>query len=86
MPALIGPDGRRFELRDGVIVGRAPADGGARPDIDLSSLERGQTISRRHARIVRQGSKWYVRVEDKVTNATRVAGKHLEPGERGGAQ
>jgi pSer/pThr/pTyr-binding forkhead associated (FHA) protein len=80
MPALIGPDGRHYQLRDGVVVGRVGADG-AQPDVDLGELERGKTISRRHARIVRRGQEWYLRVESKVTNATKVAGRPLNPGE-----
>ncbi|HET6315288.1 MAG TPA: FHA domain-containing protein, partial [Chloroflexota bacterium] len=80
MPALIGPDGRHFELRDGVVVGRVGADG-AQPDVDLSALERAMTISRRHARIRRRGQDWYLRVEDRVTNTTRVGGRKLEPGQ-----
>src|SRR4051794_19437835 len=80
MPALIGPDGRQFQLRDGAVVGRIGADG-AQPDVDLGVLERGLTISRRHARIRRRGQDWYLRVEDLVTNSTRVAGRRLEPGQ-----
>ncbi len=80
MPALIGPDGRHFQLKDGVVVGRIGTDG-AQPDVDLGMLERAMTISRRHARIRRRGQDWYLRVEDQVTNATRVAGRKLGAGQ-----
>src|SRR5438067_5848379 len=80
MPALIGPDGRQFQLREGAVVGRIGADG-SQPDIDLSVLEQSITISRRHARVVRHGQDWFLRVETKVTNATKVAGQKLDPGQ-----
>ena len=80
MPALIGPDGRQFQLHDGVVIGRTGADG-SKPDVDLSVLERATTISRRHARVRRRGQDWYLIVESKVTNATKVAGRPVEPGQ-----
>ncbi|HEY2595179.1 MAG TPA: FHA domain-containing protein, partial [Chloroflexota bacterium] len=55
--------------------------GGSAVDLDLGGLERGRTVSRRHARIFRQRSAWHLRVEPSVTNETKVAGKALKAGE-----
>jgi pSer/pThr/pTyr-binding forkhead associated (FHA) protein len=80
MPKLIANDGSQLlVLGEEVSVGRR--DGGEPVDVDLGSLERGKTVSRRHARIVRLRSGWTLRVEPSVTNETRVAGKALKPGE-----
>jgi hypothetical protein len=80
MPTLIGPDGRAFPLADGALVGRRGDDGGE-PDVDLSVFERARTVSRRHARIQRRDGGWYLRVEERTTNSTKVAGRSLGPGE-----
>lgn len=80
MPKLIATDGSQLVVQgEEVSVGRR--DGGEPVDLDLGSLERGKTVSRRHARLVRLRSGWTLRVEPSVTNETRVAGKALKPGE-----
>lgn len=80
MPKLIANDGRQLVVQgEEVSVGRR--DGGEAVDLDLGPLERGRTVSRRHARIIRLRSGWHLRVEPSVTNETKVAGKPLKPGE-----
>ena len=81
MPKLIANDGRQLLLEgDEVCVGRRDT-GGHAVDVDLGGLERGRTVSRRHARIFRDRSAWHLRVEPSVTNETKVAGKALKAGE-----
>ncbi|MBO0880906.1 MAG: FHA domain-containing protein, partial [Mycobacterium sp.] len=80
MPKLITNDGRQLVVQgEEVSVGRR--DGGDPVDLDLGPFERGKTVSRRHARIIRLRSGWHLRVEPGVTNETKVAGKPLKPGE-----
>jgi pSer/pThr/pTyr-binding forkhead associated (FHA) protein len=82
MPKLIAGDGSQVLLQgDEVSVGRRDAAGHLGVDVDLGSLERGRTVSRRHARIFRERSAWHLRVEPSVTNETKVAGKPLKAGE-----
>jgi pSer/pThr/pTyr-binding forkhead associated (FHA) protein len=81
MPKLIANDGSQLLLQgDAVSVGRRDA-GSSAVDVDLGGLERGRTVSRRHARIFRDRSAWHLRVEPSVTNETKVAGKALKAGE-----
>lgn len=80
MPKLIAADGSQLLVQgEEVIVGRR--DGGDGVDLDLGGLERGRTVSRKHARIYRKVSAWHLRVEHTTTNETKVAGKSLRPGE-----
>ena len=80
MPKLIAPDGSQLLVQgEEVSVGRR--DGGDPVDVDLGVLERGRTVSRKHARIYRKMSAWHLRVEQTITNETKVAGKPLRPGE-----
>ncbi|MBV9327752.1 MAG: FHA domain-containing protein [Chloroflexi bacterium] len=82
MPRLIANDGSQVLLQgEAVSVGRRDAAGNLAVDVDLGSLERGRTVSRRHARIFREQSAWRLRVEPSVTNETKVAGKPLKAGE-----
>jgi pSer/pThr/pTyr-binding forkhead associated (FHA) protein len=62
---------------DNTLVGRHSDDGSFTPDIDLADLEGGRTVSRRHARIMRQNGQWYLTVETGTTNRTVVAGREL---------
>jgi pSer/pThr/pTyr-binding forkhead associated (FHA) protein len=81
MPKLIANDGSQLVVQgEEVSVGRH--DVGSEPvDVDLGGLERGKTVSRRHARIVRLRSGWTLRVEPSVTNETKVGGRVLKAGE-----
>jgi pSer/pThr/pTyr-binding forkhead associated (FHA) protein len=73
--------GRYFPLpdRDEILIGRADASVDAQPDIDLSSeAEAAGTVSRRHARLIRQGEQFLI--EDlHSTNRTQVNGTKVLP-------
>ncbi len=82
MPKLITRDGSQLTVQgDEVSVGRSDAGESSAPDVDLSGLERGRTVSRRHARLFRERSAWHLRAEQGATNTTKVAGRALRPGE-----
>jgi len=84
MPKLITRDGSQLTVQgDEVSVGRRDAGEVSAPDVDLSGLERGRTVSRRHARLFRERSAWHLRAEQGATNTTKVAGRALRPGEDG---
>src|SRR5215207_7814367 len=82
MAALIAPDGTELTLpTEDAVVGRKSNDGSPAPDLDLGGFERGQTVSRSHARIYRRGSEWYIRTDAAVTTRTKVSGKAVKPGD-----
>src|SRR5258708_8382410 len=82
MPKLITRDGSQLTVQgDEVSVGRSDAGEASAPDVDLSGLERGRTVSRRHARVFRERCAGHLRAEEGATNTTKVAGKALRPGE-----
>ena len=61
-----------------MIVGRSDPQRGLRPDVDLLPLDPAQTVSRRHARIMRRAGHFFV--EDlNAFNRTRVNGALLVP-------
>lgn len=80
MPKLIANDGTQLLVQGNeASVGRV--DGHGDPvDLDLGSLERGRTVSRRHARLIRDSATWKLRVETPM-NETKVAGRALKAGE-----
>src|SRR3982074_2646964 len=82
MPKLITRDGSQLTVQgDEGCVWRCDAGEASAPHDDLSGLERGRTVSRRHAGLVRERSAWHLRAEQGATNTTKVAGKALRPGE-----
>ncbi len=72
---LSAPEGRELT------VGRHSEDRSYRPDIDLGDLPGGRTVSRRHALLFRRDDRWFLRVEDAVTNPTLLNGAPLAPGQ-----
>jgi hypothetical protein len=61
-----------------VVVGRSDPQRGFHPDVDLLPLDNQQTVSRRHARIVRHVDRYFI--EDlNAFNRTRVNGLPLVP-------
>ena len=61
------------------VVGRADHDvGGLQPEVDLSTMQGADTVSRIHAQIEHIGSEFTV-TDLNSTNATRLNGKRLEP-------
>jgi pSer/pThr/pTyr-binding forkhead associated (FHA) protein len=75
--------GKKFPLtEDESQIGRWDADGGIFPEIDLDADDPEAKVSRRHARISRRGSDYFV--EDLgSTNGTFInRGRRLLPGDR----
>ena len=76
------PSGMEFPLSTSseTTVGRKDAVTGIYPDVDLSPLDQQRSISRRHAKIYRRGSKFFVGEEIGTMNSTFVNGTRLETG------
>jgi serine/threonine-protein kinase len=81
MATLVAAGGTRFSLTGSdLIVGRSDPQRGVRPEVDLLPLDQQQTVSRRHARIVRREGRFFI--EDlNAFNRTRVNGLPLVPHE-----
>ena len=77
-----GSSGMEFPLSTGTetTIGRKDAVTGIYPDVDLSPLDQQRSISRRHAKIYRRGSKFFVGEEIGTMNSTFVNGARLETG------
>lgn len=80
-PRLCHESGQEFALPDGdaVVVGRR--SGNVTPDLDLTPVDTQRSLSRRHARIVRDGGGFVVQEETGVPNGTFVRGSRLQPGQ-----
>ena len=61
-------------------IGRKDAVTGIYPDVDLSPIDQQRSISRRHAKIYRRGSKFFVGEEIGTMNSTFINGNRLETG------
>ena len=75
--------GKEFPLNDDeAYIGRWDADSGIFPDVDLDADDPEAKVSRRHARVTRRGSQYYI--EDLgSTNGTFInRGRRLLPGDR----
>lgn len=74
-----GEEERRFAITDNyVIVGRVDPKRGLKPEIDLTSVDPGMTVSRQHARI--RFEKTFFYIEDlKSRNKTRLGELTLTP-------
>ena len=75
--------GKQFMLSDvEAQIGRWDADGGIFPDVDLDADDPEAKVSRRHARIMRRNSQYFI--EDLgSTNGTFInRGRRLIPGNR----
>jgi pSer/pThr/pTyr-binding forkhead associated (FHA) protein len=74
--------GTEFPLSSGseTTIGRKDPVAGIFPDIDLSPLDTQRSVSRRHAKIHRRGSKYFVGEEIGTMNSTFLNGKRLETG------
>ena len=76
------PSGMEFPLSttSETTIGRKDAVTGIYPDVDLSPIDNQRSISRRHAKIFRRGSKFFVGEEIGTMNSTFVNGTRLETG------
>src|SRR6266702_4091149 len=74
-----GEQAQRFAIKDKyVIVGRMDPKRGLRPEVDLTSIDPGMTVSRQHARI--RFEKTFFSIEDlKSRNKTRLGDLTLTP-------
>jgi len=74
--------GMEFPLSTGpeTTIGRKDAVTGIYPDVDLSPIDTQRSISRRHAKIFRRGSKFFVGEEIGTMNSTFINGARLETG------
>jgi serine/threonine-protein kinase len=78
-----GRIGKEFAVAGGETnIGRWDADGGIFPDVDLDQDDPEAKVSRRHARIIREGTQFFI--EDLgSTNGTFInRGRRLLPGNR----
>jgi CRP-like cAMP-binding protein len=76
------PSGMEFHLSatSETTVGRKDPVTGIFPDIDLTPVDSQRSVSRRHAKIYRRGSKFFFGEEIGTMNATFLNGKRLETG------
>jgi serine/threonine protein kinase len=74
-----GGEARRFAIKDKyVVVGRVDPKRGLKPEVDLTSIDPGMTVSRQHARI--RFEKTFFSIEDlKSRNKTRLGELTLTP-------
>lgn len=74
--------GLEFRLSDAdeITIGRPDAEFGTVPDIDLSPLNTERSVSRRHAKILRHGSRYFVVRELDAVNPAWVKGEEIEMG------
>jgi len=74
--------GMEFPLSSGpeTTVGRKDPVTGIYPDVDLSPLDNQRSVSRRHAKIYRRNTKFFVGEEIGTMNATFLNGNRLETG------
>lgn len=75
--------GQRFELepgRDEFLVGRTDPVTGITPEINLGPLDIARSLSRRHAKLLRQGALLFLREEVGTANGTFINGQRLPTG------
>ncbi|MGB0133235.1 cyclic nucleotide-binding domain-containing protein [Dokdonella sp.] len=68
-------DGKSFPLDPGMnefLVGRPDPSAGINPEVNLSSVDPTRSLSRKHAKLVRQGQLFFVREESGTVNGTFV--------------
>jgi hypothetical protein len=76
------PSTMEFHLSLGseTTIGRKDPVTGIYPDIDLTPVDNQRSVSRRHAKIFRRGSKFFFSEEIGTMNSTYLNGKRLETG------
>jgi predicted component of type VI protein secretion system len=62
------------------LVGRPDPVTGIQPEINLGPFDTTRTLSRRHAKILREGGLYFVREEVGTTNGTFVNGERIKTG------
>jgi hypothetical protein len=66
--------------RSEFLVGRPDPASGTQPEIDLGPFDSVRTLSRRHAKILREGGVYFVREDSTTTNGSFVNGERLITG------
>jgi CRP-like cAMP-binding protein len=76
------PSGMEFSLSRGseTTMGRKDPVTGIYPDVDLTPVDSQRSVSRRHAKIYRRGTKFFLSEEIGTMNATFLNGARLETG------
>lgn len=76
------PSGMEFHLSNGseTTIGRKDPVTGIYPDIDLTPVDNQRSVSRRHAKVFRRGSKFFFGEEIGTMNSTFLNGRRLETG------
>lgn len=79
---LVHSSGMEFPLATGLetTIGRKDPVTGIYPDIDLSPFDAQRSVSRRHAKIYRRGTKFFLGEEIGTMNSTFLNGVRLETG------
>lgn len=80
---LHAASGERFVLepgRDEFLVGRIDPVTGITPEINLGPLDSARSLSRRHAKLLRQGALLFLREEVGTANGTFLNGQRLATG------
>ena len=80
---VVAETGEEFFLssEDETTVGRIDPVTGIRPDIDLANLDNQRSVSRRHSKITRSGSTFFVVEEIGTMNGTFVNGVRIQTGQ-----
>lgn len=80
--------GMEFQLSAGpeTTVGRRDPVTGIFPDVDLTPVDNQRSVSRRHAKLYRRGSKFFLSEEIGTMNSTFLNGSRLETGIPGEVQ
>jgi hypothetical protein len=76
------PSGKALPLdatRNEFLIGRTDPTTGVKPELDLGEFDTNRTLSRRHAKIVREGALYFVRDEGGA-NGTFVNGDRVNAG------
>jgi CRP-like cAMP-binding protein len=76
------PSGMEFALSRGseTTIGRKDPVTGIYPDIDLTPVDNQRSVSRRHAKIYRRGTKFFLSEEIGTMNSTQLNGARLDTG------
>jgi CRP-like cAMP-binding protein len=69
-----------FSNGDETTIGRADPVTGILPDIDLTPVDTGRSVSRRHAKIIRTGADYHVLEEVGTVNGTYVNDQRIPTG------
>lgn len=80
---LHAASGQRFALapeRSEFLIGRVDPVTGVTPEINLGTLDTARSLSRRHAKLLRQGNLLFLREEVGTANGTFVNGQRIATG------